>query len=85
MWKLDYDEKRIDVIWTSPEHPKCRFCGQPMVGWMLKKMHIRDICGYDGHALDIETICPDCRGIVVFGIAISEKDFNSIKCLEVPA
>lgn len=85
MWKLDYDDKRIDAVWEGKDDPACRFCGKPIVGWMLKKMKIHDIPGYEGHALDIECICPECRAIYVFGIAISENDFNCIKCLEIPA
>jgi len=85
MWKLDYDDKHIDVIWTSKVHPHCRFCKTPVVGHMLKKMKISDIDGYSGHALDIECICPDCGAMYIFGTAITKKDFESIKCLEIPA
>ena len=85
MWNLQYDDSHIDVIWVGDDHPKCRFCDEPLMGYMLKKMHLHDIPGYDGHALDIECICKDCRAIFVFGIAISEEDFNKIKCLEIVA
>ena len=82
MWKLDYDDKHIDVTWTSPDHPKCRFCGEPIVGWMLKKARVKDIDGYGGNALDIECICEDCRAIYVFGIAIDDKTFDGLPCME---
>ena len=84
MWKLDYDDSHIDVIWTSENHPKCRFCDVHLIGHMLKKMRIKDIGDYDGHALDIECICPKCGLMQIFGIAISEEDFNKIKCMEIP-
>jgi hypothetical protein len=84
LWKLDYDDNHIDVIWPGDNHPKCRFCNVQLVGHHLKKMHIKDLPGYDGHALDIECICPECGLLQVFGIAISETDFNNIKCMELP-
>jgi len=83
MWKLDYDDKHIDVIWTSKNHPKCRFCKVPLVGNCLKKSKISDIGEYSGYALDIECLCPECGSFSVFGIAISQDDFNSIKVMEV--
>jgi hypothetical protein len=83
MWKLDYDDKHIDVIWTGDNHPKCRFCDEPLVGWMIKKMRIKQTGDYHGHAMDIETICPDCRGLEIFGIAITPEQFKDIKCMEV--
>lgn len=85
MWQLDYDDTHIDVKWTGEKDPVCQYCGKPIVGWMLKKMKITNIPGYNGHAMDIECICPDCRALFIFGIAISEKDFNAIKCIEIPA
>lgn len=84
MWEIRPKDDFVDVVWTGENDPKCRFCGEPLVGWMLKKMRIMQTEPYSGYALDIECLCPECRCLEIFGIAISEDTFNRIKCMELP-
>lgn len=85
MWTFNHVDGGVEVIHNGDKSPECRFCKKPLVANNLKKMHIHDIDGYEGHAIDIECICPECGLFQVFGVAVSEQDFNDIKCMEIPA
>ena len=80
-WVITHDEE-MDYV-SSDYDIVCRFCGKLLDVHMLKKMRIQQTEPYHGHAVDIELICPDCRGLEIFGVAITEDTFKKLRCMEV--
>jgi hypothetical protein len=83
MWSFNEVPGGVDVVWNGDDPPKCRFCGEQLTANNLKKMKIKGT-GREGFAADIECICLDCRCLEIFGVAISEGQFNSLRCMELP-
>lgn len=81
MWTFRHLENGVEIVWNGEDIPGCRFCGGDLVANNLKKMKIKDS---DGHAADIECICPECRCLEIFGTAISKDEFDKLRCIEVP-
>lgn len=72
-WKLVSVKGNVVPIPESPLY--CMFCGEPMLLHSFSAN--RHVDGW--HHLDISVKCPNCSWHVVFGVPISEEEYEEVK------
>jgi hypothetical protein len=85
VWSIRFDGN--DIFLDCSTQPKCYLCGGDYILWKAHKMKFsqdRSEKDMSCHAIDITCVCGNCCLEAVFGIAVSEEEYNKANIMEIP-